>query len=85
MYVAKRGESDGGVEITHDEASTDPGLALLLARCGPPEFPTPIGVLRAASEPTFEDQTLAQNRAQIAARGEGTLKELLYAGDRWDV
>jgi 2-oxoglutarate ferredoxin oxidoreductase subunit beta len=85
LYVAKRGEADGGVEVTHDEVSADPGLALLLARCTPPEFPTPVGVLRAVSEPTFEDQTLAQNRAQIAARGEGSLKELLYAGDRWDV
>jgi 2-oxoglutarate ferredoxin oxidoreductase subunit beta len=84
LYVAKRGEP-GGVEITHDEAVADPGLALLLARCTPPEFPTPIGVLRAVSESTFEDQTLAQNRAAIAARGEGTLQELLYAGDRWDV
>jgi 2-oxoglutarate/2-oxoacid ferredoxin oxidoreductase subunit beta len=84
LYVAKRGEP-GGVEITHDEAAADPGLALLLARCTPPEFPTPIGVLRSVEEATFEDQTLAQNRAAIAARGEGTLRELLYAGDRWDV
>ena len=84
LYVARRGEP-GGVEITHDEADADPGLALLLARCTPPEFPTPVGVLRSVSEPTFEDQTLAQNRAAIAARGEGTLQELLYAGDRWDV
>jgi 2-oxoglutarate/2-oxoacid ferredoxin oxidoreductase subunit beta len=84
LYVAKRGEP-GGVEITHDEAAADPGLALLLARCMPPEFPTPVGVLRSVEEATFEDQTLAQNRAAIAARGEGTLKELLFAGDRWDV
>ena len=69
LYVAKRGEA-GGVEITHDEASAEPGLALLLARCAPPEFPTPVGVLRSVSEATFEDQTLAQNRAAIAARGE---------------
>jgi 2-oxoglutarate/2-oxoacid ferredoxin oxidoreductase subunit beta len=85
LYVAKRGEDDGGVEITHDEASANPGLALLLARCVPPEFPTPIGVLHAVSEPIFEEQTAAQGRAQIAARGEGSLRELLYGGDRWDV
>jgi len=69
----------------HDEANADPGLALLLARCTSPEFPTPIGVLRAVSEPTYEEQTEAQNQAQIAARGQGSLSELLYAGDRWDV
>ena len=85
LYVGKVGESDGGVDVVHDEANPDPGLAMLLARCTPPEFPTPIGVLRAVSEPTFEDQTIAQNRAAIAARGEGSLEELLYAGDRWDV
>jgi len=80
LYTAKRGEADSGVEVLHDEANADPGLALLLA-----EFPTPIGVLRAVSEATYEEQTEAQNQAQIAARGGGTLAELLYAGDRWDV
>lgn len=85
LYVGKAGDADGGVEVVHDEANPDPGLAMLLARCRPPEFPTPIGVLRAVSEPTFEDQTNAQRTAELAARGEGTLKELLYSGDRWDV
>jgi 2-oxoglutarate ferredoxin oxidoreductase subunit beta len=85
LYVGKVGENDGGVEVTHDEAAADPALALLLARCTPPAFPTPIGVLRQVEEATFEDQTLAQNRAAIDARGLGTLKELLYTGDRWDV
>ena len=85
LFTAKRGEADEGVEVVHDEANADPGLALLLARCTSPEFPTPIGVLRAVSEPTYEEQTEAQNQAQIAARGQGSLSELLYAGDRWDV
>jgi 2-oxoglutarate ferredoxin oxidoreductase subunit beta len=85
LYVGKVGDADGGVEVTHDEANPDPGLAMLLARCRPPEFPTPIGVLRAVSEPTFEDQTNAQRAEELAARGEGSLKELLYSGDRWDV
>jgi 2-oxoglutarate ferredoxin oxidoreductase subunit beta len=85
LFVGKHGEADGGVEVVHDEANPDPGLAMLLARCTPPDFPTPIGVLRSVTEPTFEDQTIAQNQAQLAARGEGGLEELLYAGDRWDV
>ena len=86
LYVGKVGDADGGVEVVHDEANPDPGLAMLLARCTPPEFPTPIGVLRAVSEPTFEDQTQRPaDRAEIAARGEGSLEELLYSGDRWDV
>ena len=85
LYVGKVGDGDGGVEVVHDEQNPDPGLAMLLARCRPPEFPTPIGVLRAVSEPTFEEQTLAQNRAELEARGAGTLEELLYSGDRWDV
>lgn len=85
LFVGKLGEDDGGVEVVHNEANPDPGLAMLLARCTPPEFPTPIGVLRAVSEPTFEDQITAQNRAATGVRGAGTLEELLYAGDRWDV
>ena len=85
LYVGKVGDQDGGVEVVHDEANPDPGLAMLLARCKPPEFPTPIGVLRAVAEPTFEEKLHAQRGAEIAARGEGSLNELLYSGDRWDV
>jgi 2-oxoglutarate ferredoxin oxidoreductase subunit beta len=84
LYAGPRGVADSGVEVVHDEANPDPGLALLLARCTPPDFPTPIGVLRAVSEPTFEEQTAAQNQAALAARGAGTLEELC-TGDRWDV
>ena len=85
LYVGKLGEKDGGVEVVHDESNPDPALAMLLARCRPPEFPTPIGVLRAVSAPTFEDQSLAQRNAELASRGEGSLEQLLYSGDRWDV
>jgi 2-oxoglutarate ferredoxin oxidoreductase subunit beta len=57
----------------------------LLSRLGPPDFPAPIGVLRAVERPTFEDLVHGQTEREIAARGKGNLRELLYAGDRWTV
>ncbi len=85
LYAGRVGENDGGVEITHDERDPDSTVATLLARCGPPDLPTPIGVLRAFEEPTFEAGMVAQVEQQIASRGEGTLEELLGQGDIWDV
>ena len=39
--------------VRHDE--TDLGLAFLLSQLSPPEFPIPLGVLRAVERPTYED------------------------------
>jgi len=52
--------------LVHDERN--PALAYLIARLGPPRFPTPIGVFTAVERPRYED-TLNQQVA--AAKGEG--------------
>jgi 2-oxoglutarate ferredoxin oxidoreductase subunit beta len=85
LYPSRVGEDDGGIEIKHDERGADPTLATLLARCHGEDFPTPIGVLRGVAQPTFDELTLAQAAAARAKRGEGTLQDLLFAGDRWEV
>ncbi|MEE9278825.1 MAG: 2-oxoacid:ferredoxin oxidoreductase subunit beta [Myxococcota bacterium] len=84
LYAGRTDTQDEGVEVLHDEANRDPTLAMLLARCTPPDFPTPIGVLRAVEEPTFDGQKTEQVQAEID-RGEGTLADLLFSGDRWNV
>jgi 2-oxoglutarate ferredoxin oxidoreductase subunit beta len=79
------GEPDGGVEILHDERAPDPTLAFLLARCGPPELPTPIGVLRAVEHPAFDTLLRAQGDQARERYGEASLEKLLYSGDLWKV
>src|SRR4029077_19834582 len=46
------GVSEGDLLI-HDEHN--PALAYLIARLGPPRFPTPIGVFTAVERPSYED------------------------------
>jgi len=68
--------------LVHDER--EPTLAAMLSRLGPPEFPTPIGILRAVDRPCYEDAA----NAQIAAakdRAPSDLGSLLRRGDTWVV
>src|SRR5213593_3697709 len=41
--------------LVHDEQRPDPTLAHILARMQHPEYPVPMGVLRAVERPTYED------------------------------
>ena len=85
LYPAQVGDEDGGVAIRHDERAAEPTLAFWLARLGDGDSPMPIGVLRAVEQPTYDELTRDQELAQREARGEGSLRELLYAGDLWEV
>ena len=80
-----RSEEDGLVEVAHDRAAPDPALALMLASLAMPEFPAPIGVLRAVREPTFDSLTRAQEARDREQSGPGSLQELLEAGSIWTV
>jgi 2-oxoglutarate ferredoxin oxidoreductase subunit beta len=85
LYPAKQGESDGGIEVVHDEHASEPTLAFWLARLGDGDTPMPLGVLRAVEEPTFDELTHAQEDAERKRRPAADLRELLYAGDLWEV
>ena len=82
LYPARLGEEDGGIEVVHDERAPDPFLAFALSRS---RDPTPIGVLRAVDEPTFDARTREQEGEAQAQQGEGNLEDLLYSGDLWEV
>ncbi len=71
--------------LFHDERAAEPTLAYMLSRMYHPTFPEPIGVFRAIERPTYEDMLEDQMRAAVAAKGEGTIEDLLNAGDTWIV
>jgi 2-oxoglutarate ferredoxin oxidoreductase subunit beta len=50
-----------------------------------PDLPNPIGVFRAVPDSIFEDEVNAQIRAARENKGEGTLQDLIYAGETWEV
>ena len=72
LYAGHVGAEDDGVEVLHDETNRDPTLSMLLARCEAPDFPTPIGVLRAVDEPTFDGKMREQTQVELA-RDDGGL------------
>ena len=50
-----------------------------------PDLPNPIGVFRAVEDSIFEDEVNSQIRAARENKGEGTLEELIYSGETWEV
>jgi len=50
-----------------------------------PGHPNPIGVFRAVSAPTFEEVAASQVSEAIAKRGAGSIEELVYDGETWEV
>jgi 2-oxoglutarate/2-oxoacid ferredoxin oxidoreductase subunit beta len=69
----------------HDESSSTPAYAFALASLRPPDFPTPIGVIRAVDDSVYGDLLEAQVHAAIQERGPGDLEALLHSGDTWTV
>jgi 2-oxoglutarate ferredoxin oxidoreductase subunit beta len=71
--------------LVHDETIEDPTVAFLLSRMDYPDFPVPVGVLRAVQRPTYDHLLTAQIEKAIADQGEGDIAELFRQGDTWEV
>jgi 2-oxoglutarate ferredoxin oxidoreductase subunit beta len=71
--------------LVHDEAAEDPYLALVLSRMFWPEYPVPVGVLRATSRPTHDRLLEDQITAAIGRSGAGDLERVLQGGETWTV
>ena len=71
--------------LVHDEQAEEPYLALMLSRMFWPEFPVPVGVLRAVSRPTHDQLIEAQLTSAVARGGPGDLEKVLHGGETWTV
>ena len=71
--------------LVHDEQAEEPYLALMLSRMFWPDYPVPVGVLRAVPRPTHDQLIAAADPAAVAASGEGDLAEALASGETWTV
>jgi 2-oxoglutarate ferredoxin oxidoreductase subunit beta len=73
-----------GKAYVWDETAETPAPAMALATMSEAEFPVPIGVFRRRDKPTFEAGVQMQCAAAAAKRQE-SLRELLFAGEIWEV
>jgi 2-oxoglutarate ferredoxin oxidoreductase subunit beta len=71
--------------LVHDETAEDPYLALMLSRMFWPDFPVPVGVLRAIQRPAHDQLIADQIATAIGRSGEGDLARALASGDTWTV
>jgi 2-oxoglutarate ferredoxin oxidoreductase subunit beta len=82
--VVELGGEFGIADLTvHDE--TDDTLAFILSRMFWPEFPVPVGVVKRVSRPTHDELVGGQVELARADKGEGDLRELLFASDTWTI
>jgi 2-oxoglutarate ferredoxin oxidoreductase subunit beta len=81
VVVLGNGVSEADL-LVHDERN--PALAYLIARLGPPGFPTPIGVFSVVERPCYEDELGAQLRA-ARAKAAPDIAALFARGDTWVV
>jgi 2-oxoglutarate ferredoxin oxidoreductase subunit beta len=79
--VAEVGEEN---LLVHDEAAAEPTLAYFLSRMGPPDFPTPVGVLRCVDKPVYDQALMAKVEAARAGDPPG-LDELFRRGESWTI
>jgi 2-oxoglutarate ferredoxin oxidoreductase subunit beta len=71
--------------LVHDEEREDPSIAFLLSRMDYPEYPVPVGVIRAVRRPTYDELMTQQIEQAIATEGDGDLREIFLEGDTWTV
>ncbi len=69
--------------MVHDE--TNPMLAHVLATLEPPEYPTPMGVVRAVETPTYEEMMKTQLAEARQNKPPSPVQALLEQGDTWTV
>jgi len=86
--VVEVGDGPGQVPeselLVHDEQGS-PAYHALLAQLAHPEFPVPVGVLKAEAKPSYDEMASAQLAAAVDSKGKGDLKKLLYSGMTWEV
>jgi 2-oxoglutarate ferredoxin oxidoreductase subunit beta len=69
--------------LVHDEHDPDPSIAFALSRMDYPDFPVPVGVLRAVQRPTYDD--LMTQQLEEASAKPADIQALFAEGDIWTV
>jgi len=83
-YEVRSVAADQAAVWKADTASSAPGV--LMAEISRNEdLPTPIGIFRNVQRATFEDQIHGQMEQVTAKKGAGSLRDLIYSGDVWNV
>ena len=86
--VVELADDDDPIErgvTVHDEQANAVSYAGVLATLQRPDFPLPVGVLRAVEKPTYEGELQIQVDRAIEERGRGDLHALLHSGDTWQI
>jgi 2-oxoglutarate ferredoxin oxidoreductase subunit beta len=73
-----------GVAV-HNEKHASAAYAFALASLARPEFPMPLGVMRAVEKSTYEEMLDAQVTSALNKSGPGDLQKLLMSADTWTV
>lgn len=72
--------------LVHKEKDPNPMRAFMLANMtNDPSLPTPIGVFRSVDKPVYDEGVKAQLEQVTAKKGAGTMEDLLYGGNTWEV
>lgn len=72
--------------LVHNEFDKSVVLAYLLGQMSNhPEFPTPVGVFRQISKPTYNDEMIGQIKSVTEKKGPGDLDAFLFSGNTWEV
>jgi 2-oxoglutarate/2-oxoacid ferredoxin oxidoreductase subunit beta len=84
VELGKNGITEADL-LVHDETVEDPTVAFMLSRMDYPDFPVPVGVIRAVQRPTYDSLMDAQIAKAIEDQGAGDIAELFRQGDTWEV
>jgi 2-oxoglutarate/2-oxoacid ferredoxin oxidoreductase subunit beta len=85
LEVVKFAEGFGPDDcLVWDEKRTDPILAFLMSQLVPPEFPTPIGILRDVELESY-DHRVVEQVANAQASRESKLEDLIRGTETWVV
>ena len=67
----------------HDETIRNPSYAFMLSHLVYPDFPEPVGVLRAVEQPTYDSVVRNQEQVAIDKGQGGDIESLWHSGDTW--
>lgn len=83
VTIGENGVKESDIVI-HDETNANPAYAFMLSRMEAPHFPTPIGVLRSVSKPSY-DAMLEDQVNKAAKKSAGDLQKLISGSSTWTV